>query len=94
MQRPVHTPCRVAEVRGQRSGPAGPERGQGSGLPALAEVTGEGPLVTVAELDVDLQGGKRGAGHVTQRTLDVVHCRAIQSTTMGQSQRHSITLYW
>ena len=67
--------------------PAGRRRGQGSkvrGLPALAEVTGEWVLVTVAELDVDLQGGQRGAGHVTQRTLDVIHCRRIQSTAMSQ----------
>lgn len=40
---------------------------------ALTEVTGKGSLVTVAELDVDLQSGERGAGHVTQGTLDMVH---------------------
>ena len=49
------------------------------GLPALAEVTGEGPFVTVAELDVDLQGGQSGAGHVTQRTLDVIHCKGYRT---------------
>lgn len=43
-------------------------------IPALAEVAGEGALVTVTELDVDLECGQGGAGHVTEWTLHVIHC--------------------
>lgn len=42
-------------------------------LPALTEVTWEGPLVAVAELDVDLQSCQSSTGHVTQGALDMVH---------------------
>lgn len=43
--------------------------------PALTEVTWKRPLITVTEFNVDLQGGKRRACHVTQRTFYVIHCK-------------------
>lgn len=49
------------------------EQAEHRSLPALAEVTGERALVTVAELDVDLQGGERCTRHVTQRAFYVIH---------------------
>lgn len=47
--------------------------------PALTEVAWKWPLITVTEFDVDLQGGKRRARHVAQRTFDVVHCQTNKS---------------
>ena len=42
-------------------------------LPFVTEVTREGPLITVAESDVDFQSCQSGAGHVTERTLHLIH---------------------
>lgn len=46
---------------------------QTGGLPLVAEVTWEGPLITVAEPDVDFQSCQRRAGHVTEGTLDLIY---------------------
>ena len=43
------------------------------GLPFVTEVTWEGPLITVAEPDVDLQSCQSGASHVTEGTLHLIH---------------------
>lgn len=43
--------------------------------PALTEVTREGPLIAVTEFDMDLQGGKGRACHVTERTFYMIHCK-------------------
>jgi len=43
------------------------------GVPLVAEVTWEGPLITVAEPDVDLQSCQSGAGHVTEGTLHLIY---------------------
>lgn len=39
----------------------------------VTEVTWEGPLITVAEADVDLQSCQSGAGHVTEGTFHLIH---------------------
>lgn len=49
-------------------------------LPFVTEVTREGPLVTVAKPDVDLQSCQSGAGHVTERTLHLIHWKSKKRT--------------
>lgn len=42
-------------------------------LPFVTEVTREGPLITVAEPDVDFKSCQSSAGHVAERTLHLIH---------------------
>lgn len=62
-------------------------------LPFVAEVTWEGPLVTVAKPDVDFQCCQRRAGHVTEGTLHLIHWKITSCTSDSLDQGRGLRIF-